>query len=65
VRRLHWRGEHWALRIWPRPYANVPLRGPHRILVIGWGRCDRRGRFRQNQPCAYPMTLHHCCGRGD
>ncbi len=58
--KLEWLGRHWAVRLWPRPYVNVPY-WPHRIVVIGWGRLDRRGKFHGHQPCCYRMILRNCC----
>jgi hypothetical protein len=52
----HWRA---SIRRAPR-FMNIPY-APHRIIVIGWGRLDRRGRFHYHQPCFYLMTLRHCC----
>jgi hypothetical protein len=54
-------GLHWAASIRHAPrYVNIPY-WPHRIIVIGWGRLGRDGRFHGHQPCLHLMTLHHCC----
>jgi hypothetical protein len=50
-------GLHPALH--PRA-VNVPT-GPHRVLVIGLGRCLKNGRYVPWLPCCYPMRLRHCC----
>ena len=41
-------------------FVNIPF-APHRIIVIGLGRVDRRGMFHRWQLCCYAMRLHHCC----
>jgi len=55
--------KHWqaSLRRDPR-FINVPYR-PHRIIVIGWGRLGKGGKFHHHQPCVYRMRLRYCCGR--
>jgi hypothetical protein len=54
-------GWHWRASVRRAPrYVNIPY-WPHRILVVGWGRLDRRGMFHDHQPCLHRMTLRHCC----
>lgn len=50
---LHWRA---SIKRAPR-YLNIPY-WPHRIIIIGWGRLDRHGRFHPRQPCVRLMALH-------
>ena len=53
-------GLHFKVGFWPDQYVNIPV-GPHRIVVIGRGRLDRRGRFHKWQPCFYYVLLYWCC----